>query len=333
MSFILLRLVAMVTLLLAVGGATAFGAEYPSQPITIICATSAGGGYDLGARNIARFLPKYLPKKTDIIVDNQPGAGQMIAIHSLYASKPDGYTLGAFNALTAVLATFTRAKQVKYDVMKFQYLGMWQEDTRAIGMSNSLKANTWQELADRSKKKPIVVGTGGTGTGMHLDPLMIETVCGLKFKYVHYDGSAQVTPALGRNEIEMAVAQVATVGELKGLKIGRIFCTLSKKRSEEALEAPTCLEAGMPAKQFEQLLENPFYGVNRVIAAPPGVDPKTISLLREALWKTFQDPEYLAQVKTLGGENNPMKGEQYQEVIAKKMKVARENKALIEKLK
>ncbi|MDI7258641.1 MAG: tripartite tricarboxylate transporter substrate binding protein [Thermodesulfobacteriota bacterium] len=327
---------ALVLILALLGGKVmaASIADYPSQPITLIVATSAGGGYDLGARNIARFLPKYLPKKVDVIVDNMPGAGQLIAIHALYAAKPDGYTLLACNALTALLAAATRPERVKFDPVKFQYLGMWQDDTRSIGVSNALKVNTWQELVARSKKSPILVGTGGKGTGMHVDPLMMETVSGdLKLRYIHYDGSAQVTPAMGRGEIEMQVAMVGTIAELKEIKIGRLFCVLDKRRHEEAPDVPTALEVGMPESQLDRLMENPFYGVNRVIAAPPGMDPRMVALLRDAIWKTFQDPDYLAQLKRLKGDNNPMRGERYQEILMKKMKEAQGNKELLEKLK
>jgi tripartite-type tricarboxylate transporter receptor subunit TctC len=131
----------------------------------------------------------------------------------------------------------------------------------------------------------------------------------------------------------MEVAQVSTIAELKELKIGRIFCVLAKKRSEDAPDIPTILELGMPQNQFDKLMENPFYGVNRVIVGPPGMDPKLVELLRNILWKTFQDPEYLAQLKKMGGENNPMRGEQYQELLLKKMKIAQGDKELLEKLK
>ena len=328
-----------ILILVLLGGGTcreamaASVADYPNRPITLMVATSAGGGYDLGARNIARFLPKYLPKKADVIVDNVPGAGQLIAMHALYAAKPDGYRVLACNALTAVMNAVTRPGQVKFDPVKFNFLGMWQEDTRAIGLSNTLKVNTWQEIVARSKQSPVLVGTGGKGTGQHVDPLMIEAIGDLKLKFIHYDGSAQVTPALGRGEVEMEVAQVATIAELKELKIGRIFCVLAKKRSEDAPDLPTALELGMPEKEFNKLMENPFYGVNRVIVGPPGMDPKLVELLRNLLWKTFQDPEYLAQLKKMGGENNPMRGEQYQELIIKKMKIAQGDKELLERLK
>src|SRR5690554_4725606 len=60
--------------------------DYPTRTITIISPTSAGGGYDLGTRLIAKYLPKYLPNKVECVVENMPGAGQMIGDHAVYAA-------------------------------------------------------------------------------------------------------------------------------------------------------------------------------------------------------------------------------------------------------
>jgi len=300
-------------------------AGYPDRIITWIIGTTPGGGYDLGARNIARFLPKHLPNKVTIVLQNKPGAGQMIAVHTLWASKPDGYTVCSFNSTGALMAKFVRPGEIKFDVTKFEYLGMWQEDTRAIGISKFLKASTWQELVARSKQKPILVGTGGAGTSQHIDPLMIEAVSDLKLKYIHYPGSAQTAPAMGRNEVEMEVAQVATTEQLKDNGLGRTFCVLSKERSPFAPDVPTAVEAGMPEDQFEKLMDAPFFGATRVVAAPPGTDPQIVKILRKAMWDTFHDPQYLEHLKILKGDNNPMKGEDYQNVIKRKLKAAQED--------
>jgi len=307
--------------------------DYPNKIITMIIASTAGGGYDLGTRNIARYLPNHLPKKVTIVLQNKPGASQMIAVHTLWAAKPDGYTLCAFNAIGALMAKFVRPGEIKFDVTKFEYLGMWQNDTRAIGISKFLKVKTWQDLVARSEQKPILVGTGGAGGSQHIDPLMIEAVSDLKLKYIHYPGSAQTAPAMGRNEVEMEVAQVATTEQLRDNGLGRTFCVLSEKRSPYAPDVPTALEVGMPKEQFEKLMDAPFFGVNRVVAAPPGTDPELVKLLRKAVWDTFHDPGYLQHLKVLKGDNNPMRGEDYQKAIARKLKAAQENQKMIDMIK
>jgi tripartite-type tricarboxylate transporter receptor subunit TctC len=328
-----LVLLLLVTVAATLTNGNGMAASYPSNTITIVVPTTAGGGYDLGARNVARFLPKYLPNKVNVIVDNMPGAGQMIGVHSVYASKPDGYTIGAFNAIGALMSQFVRSEEVKFEMNKFIYLGLWQQDTRALGLSNSMTAKTWGELVKRSAEKPIITGTGGLGTGQHIDPLMIEAISDLKLKYIHYDGSAQIEPAMGRKEIEMEVAQVATIQNLLDQKIGHAFCIIDKERYPLAPSFPTALEVGMPKAVFEKLTTLPFFGVDRVLAVPPGTDPAVVEILRKAVWQTFQDPEYLAQVKKMKGENNPIQGKDYQVLVDKKIQSAKANKALVDKLK
>jgi len=330
---LLVVVLSMVALATVSGQQKSVAADYPKFAIKIIVPTSAGGGYDLGARLIARYLPKYLPKKVDVVVDNQNGAAQMIGVHATYAAAPDGYTIGAFNAVGALMAQFVRPEDVKFDMNKFVFLGMWQQDIRAIGLSNDLSVKTWDELIASSIMKPILCGTGGAGTSQHIDAMMLEAISALDLKYVHYDGSAQVEPAMGRKEIKMEVAQVSTIVTLEEQKIGKAFCVIAEKRSPGAPNVPTALEVGMPREMFDKLMAIPFFGVDRAVAAPPGTDPAIVEILRTAVWKVFQDPDYQADVKKMKGENNPMEGKDYQLVVAKKIKAAQENKELINKLK
>ncbi|MEW6671926.1 MAG: tripartite tricarboxylate transporter substrate-binding protein [Thermodesulfobacteriota bacterium] len=319
---------------LTVGVGTAISAaDFPNRPITIVVPVTAGGGYDLGARNIARFLPKHLPKKVDVVVDNMPGGGQLIGVHSVYAAKQDGYTLVAFNAIGALMAQFVRPETVKFDMNKFIFLGLWQQDIRGIGLGNNMKEKTWDALVKRSAQKPILIGTGGAGTGQHIDPLILEAVSDLKLKYIHYDGNAQVDPAIGRGEVEMQMGQVSVLTRMEKQKIGWGFCVIDVNRAPLAPNIPTCLEAGMPRAVYDKMTELPFFGVDRVLAAPPGTDPEIVEILRDALWKTFKDPEYLDGVKKIKGEDNPMTGKDYQNLVGKKIQAAKESKDLIEKLK
>src|SRR3954470_15004580 len=71
---------------------------YAGKTVTIIVGYKAGGGYDATARLLARHLPKHIPGKPTIIVQNMPGANSMIAANHVYnVAKPDGLTIGTFN--------------------------------------------------------------------------------------------------------------------------------------------------------------------------------------------------------------------------------------------
>jgi tripartite-type tricarboxylate transporter receptor subunit TctC len=307
--------------------------DYPKKAISIIVPTTAGGGYDLGARLIAQYLPKYLPNNANAVVENRSGAAQIIGVQALYTAEPDGYTIGAFNAVGALVNQATRSSDVKFDTSKFMYLGLWQQDTRAVGVSADLNVKTWGDLVAMSQKEPIICGTGGLGTSQHIDPMMMETVSDLKLRYIHYDGSANADLGMLRKEIQMEVAQVSTLQQLADQKAGRPFFVIAEKRMPSAPDVPTALEVGMPKDMYDKLTTIPYFGVDRVLAAPPGTDPGIVELLRSAAWKVFQDPQYQAAVVKMQGENNAMQGKDYDAILAKKIKAAQENKDLAARMK
>jgi tripartite-type tricarboxylate transporter receptor subunit TctC len=129
------------------------------------------------------------------------------------------------------------------------------------------------------------------------------------------------------------MGQVSVLTRMEKQKIGWGFCVVDANRYPLAPKIPTCLEVGMPKNIYEKLTELPFFGVDRVVAAPPGTDPEIVEILRKALWETFKDPEYLEQVKVIKGEDNPMQGKDYQNLVVKRIQAAKDNQALIEKLK
>src|SRR5512145_2436987 len=96
---------------------------YAGRTITIVAGTKAGDVYDLYARMFAQYLPKYIPGSPNIIVQNMPGAGSMIAANHVYnLSKPDGLTMGAiFPAL--YFDQIVGRSEVKFDWSKFAWVG------------------------------------------------------------------------------------------------------------------------------------------------------------------------------------------------------------------
>src|SRR5262245_40350884 len=69
---------------------------YKGKTVTYIVATTAGGGYDSYARLVIEFMQKHMPGST-YVIKNMPGAGHILGANALYASKPDGLTIGTFN--------------------------------------------------------------------------------------------------------------------------------------------------------------------------------------------------------------------------------------------
>src|SRR5262245_4059330 len=67
---------------------------YQGKTVRVVIGSSAGGGYDLWARHVARFIGKYIPGNPDVVPQNMPGAGGTVAANYVYGvAKPDGLTL------------------------------------------------------------------------------------------------------------------------------------------------------------------------------------------------------------------------------------------------
>jgi tripartite-type tricarboxylate transporter receptor subunit TctC len=96
---------------------------YQGKTITLVVGTVAGDLYDLYARAFAQYMPKHIPGNPNMIVQNMPGAGHMIAANYLYSvAKPDGLTIGA-TLPTLYFEQLIGRAEVKFDFSKFNWLG------------------------------------------------------------------------------------------------------------------------------------------------------------------------------------------------------------------
>jgi tripartite-type tricarboxylate transporter receptor subunit TctC len=91
------RSIAIIVLVVAGVAHAASDEFFSGKVIRIIVGSSAGGGFDVYARTIARYMGKHIPGNPTFIVENMPGAGHRIAANYVYRiAKPDGLTIGHF---------------------------------------------------------------------------------------------------------------------------------------------------------------------------------------------------------------------------------------------
>ena len=94
---------------------------YKGKTVTYIVATAPGGGYDTYGRLVAEYMQKYLPGST-FVVRNMPGAGHVIGANAIYASRPDGLTIGTFNT-GHIYNQLIGLEGVKFDLNKMFWIG------------------------------------------------------------------------------------------------------------------------------------------------------------------------------------------------------------------
>jgi tripartite-type tricarboxylate transporter receptor subunit TctC len=123
---------------LAAGVAVSAHAEpfYQGKTITLVTSTGPGGTYDVGARTLARYMPKYLPGHPAIVVQNMPGGGNMLATNYMYAIAPrDGTAIAVVNNAIP-FQQVTDGRGVRYDARKFNWLGSLGARTRPCSSGN-----------------------------------------------------------------------------------------------------------------------------------------------------------------------------------------------------
>src|SRR3989338_6305381 len=115
---------------------------YQGKTIRIIVGGTAGGGFDVYSRAMARHMGRHIPGNPTLIVENMTGAATRIAAKYLYsAAKPDGLTFGIFNGYL-ILGRVLGMKGLDFDVRKFEYIGVPVRDnvvcalTKASGVTS-----------------------------------------------------------------------------------------------------------------------------------------------------------------------------------------------------
>lgn len=313
---------------------------YQGKTIRLVIGSSTGGGYDLWARLIARYLGKHIPGHPEIVPQNMPGAGGVVGANYVYAiAKPDGLTLGAFNPALYFDQLVGRA-EVKFDWAKFNWIGSPEQNEILHFIRTDAPFKTVEDL--RSAKEPARCGSTGTGTTGHYIPRLLEETLGVKTNIVSgYQGGSEIDVAIERNEVVCWSPLVATYFGREPYKrwhktgFTRVVLQTGSKRDVRLKEIPTLDE-------LMQQYKTPDAGkrlarviltaatLGRPITAPPGLPPERTKMLRDAYRKAITDPELLAEAAKREWDVDPLSGEEL-ESLAKE--VIAQPQEVIEKMK
>jgi tripartite-type tricarboxylate transporter receptor subunit TctC len=313
---------------------------YQGKNVTIIVGTGAGDLYDLYARAIALFIGKYIPGNPNIIVQNMPGAGHMIAANYVYnVAKPDGLTFAAINAGLYFEQLIGRG-EVKFDWTKFTWIGNATKSPQVLYMRTDSPYKTIEDV--RSAKEAPKCGTTGMSNMGYFVPKLLEDTVEAKFNVISgYQGGNEIDLAVERGEIQCrslsseAYFSREPFHTWRKNNFARVLVQGGKKRDERVPDAPTVYELMDKYKASESgrrlatalLASGDFH---RPYLGPPNMRPEHVKILREAFTKTVKDPAFLAETKNKKLDINPSTGE---EVEALTKEVMSQPPDVIERLK
>lgn len=282
------------------GTATAAsGADpYPSRPIRLVVGQEAGSALDNGVRIITPGLSQVL--RQQIVIDNRPGVGGMIAMQIGVASVADGYTL--VNAGSPQMIAPFLFKKLSYDIFNdFVPIGRLTIVQNALVTNVAISSNTVKSLIELLKSKPgqFNMASAGIGSASHLAGVLFNTITGVQAVHVPYKGGAAAVTAIISNEAQYLVTPLsATIGHIKAGRL-KVLAVGGEGRTRQLPEVPTMEESGITGYRST--------GWNGLFA-PKGIPAVVTAKLIAALNVAYENPALPDQILRAGVEPGLLTG-------------------------
>jgi tripartite-type tricarboxylate transporter receptor subunit TctC len=293
---------------------------YKGKTIRIYIGSTAGGFYDRWARLFARYMGKYIPGNPEIIAQNMPGAGSVIAANHVFnVGKPDGLSL-VMPLNSVYVDQLVGRKEVQFDLRKFHWIGSPAVESVIFYM----RADTpYKSIADVIKaKEPPKCGGTGTASSDYILSKILEELVGAKFNSVlGYAGGSEIDIAVEKGEVVCRAHSTSAhfgrepfdTWHKKGFD--RHLVQTSRKRDSRAADVPTTHEifdqykVSASNRRIAQIvLAAGDFG--RPMMVTPGTPAERVKILRDAFLKTLNDPEAVAEAKKSRMDVDPTSGEE-----------------------
>ena len=302
---------------------------YQGKTIKIIVGFTSGGFYDRWSRLLARFVPKYLPGNPEMIVQNMPGAGGLIAANNLYSvAKPDGLTI-AMTSYGMYLDQMVGRKEVQYDVRKFNWIGSPEKSEVLLYMRSDTPYKTIEDI-QKAATPPKCGSTGTAGTDYILARLLEDTLDAKIDTILGYPGGSEVDLAVEKGEVQCRGLTAAPFFGREPFISWRkrnfvnVLMYGGLKRDPRIPDTPTIYEIFDKQKTSEEsrrvadvILRGGDFG--RPWVMPPETPEAIVKVMRSAYAKAMADTALLDEAKKGKFDVEYVSGEELQKLAESMM--------------
>jgi len=266
-------------------------APYPSHPIRIVVPFGPGGFADI----TVRLLGQKLTERTgaQVVIENRPGAGGIVAANSVISSAPDGYTLFVFSSGIALSKSLL--KSMPFDpVTAFAPISTMALFDLLLLVKNDSPIHTLKQALDAARGDPqkFNLGTINPGSTQNVTGELLRSTTGIAMTIVPHRTSADVLTSLLRGDIQIGIDSYAALKSAIDAKNIRAIASSGSKRSPLQPDVPTLRELGLDAT---------VDGWNSLVA-PAGTPKEIIAFLNGELRAIVNDTDFKTRMIELGGE-------------------------------
>ena len=267
-------------------------AKYPDKSVRIVVPFGAGGVADITARIVAEKLGDKLGQR--FYVENQPGAGGIVAARSVISSPPDGSTLALLSNGTAVSVSLF--KKLPFDPLKdFVPISSLGYFDFIFATSGNTQLKALSDFVGAAKAKPgtLNVGTINVGSTQNLSAELFKTAAGIDFTIIPYRSTPEIQVALLQGDVSLMIDSFSSMkGNLADGKL-QALASSGGHRSEATPELATVGESGVAG--YDVVSWNALF-------APAGTPPEVVKVLNDALREILADREVKKKLIELGIE-------------------------------
>ena len=290
---------------------------WPAKPVKVLVGLAPGGATDIQARLFSQKLSEDFGRA--FVVENRPGAGELIAIQAVISSPADGYTALSVTTSLTILPAFQ--EKPSYDPLKdLAPVSLITKAPYMVVVPAASPAKTMKDLLGMAKSGNVNFGTGGPGTIIHLGGTWIGNSIGTPITIVHYKGIGPALTALMSNEIQMTFANPITA--LPQVKAGkfRALAVTSAERSKALTSLGTVAASGISGFDVTT-----WHGWLLPRATPAAI----VGRLQGAISKMIQAKDLSESITSQGGDAGGSTPEQFAQLISAELprwsKLVREN--------
>ncbi|ATW27189.1 tripartite tricarboxylate transporter substrate binding protein [Candidatus Formimonas warabiya] len=285
--------------------------NWPEKDITFIVPYNAGGGYDLKARLLAEYMPKYLPKQVNIVVKNVPGADAKIGTLEMLKSTPDGYTLALADPLHLALLELAGGLE-GHDPASLAWIGQITNSPSLVVISANGKYKTLDEM----KGQKVSFATSGDNIpAINCLAKGVECVPTL----IAYNGYPEACMAVARGDVDVFMGTAESVFKnITSLEGKLLPVALIGGQSSLVPDVKTTEELGFSS------VDGMSGRLRVMLAGPPDLDANVTKILVDAMDKAMHDPEFVAQAEKTGYVVEPISQEEVKKAVQESVDAGRQ---------